>query len=140
MPSKPFLRSGVKPGGLPAAFAAVPGIEQVGETVVDEARDRQQHGIAEEGCQPTLAGRRAPDCDRDIGADEQPSRRIGGVQPAPDVLQPRAVAGECGRVEIDVSKFDPAGLDRLDEQLLLMPDAGVVRQGTACCTRRSVQS
>ena len=45
---------------LPPPFAPVPGIKHVGETIVDEARDRQHDGIAKERGQPALARRRAP--------------------------------------------------------------------------------
>jgi hypothetical protein len=46
---------------LPAVLAPVPGIEEIGEAIVGEARQRQSDGIAEQRRQPALARCRPPD-------------------------------------------------------------------------------
>src|ERR1700754_2621170 len=79
---------------LPAPLPSIPRKQQIGEAVIAEARHRPHHGIAEQRREPALAGRRAPDRDRDIGADDQPPRFVGRMQPAPYIIERRAVSGE----------------------------------------------
>src|ERR1700704_2048066 len=75
--------------GSPMPFAPVPGVEQIGETIIGEACDGPDDGIAEERGQPTLARRPAPDCDRDVGTDDEATCFIRGMQPAAHVLERR---------------------------------------------------
>src|SRR5712664_3947760 len=90
----------------PMPFTPVPGVKQVGEAVIDEARDRPHDWVAEERRQPALARRRAPDRDRDVGADDEAALFIRGVEPATDILERGAVGRERPRLQIDVAEFD----------------------------------
>src|SRR5262249_49410612 len=56
----------------PTALPPVPGVEQIGEAVVDEARQRPHRRIAEQRREPALAGGEPPDRERDVGADQEP--------------------------------------------------------------------
>src|SRR5262245_38359903 len=47
----------------PMPLATVPGVEQIGEAVVDEARDLAQHRQSQHARQPAVAGRATPDLD-----------------------------------------------------------------------------
>src|SRR5262245_41313486 len=54
--------------------AAVPGVEQSGETVVSEARDLPQHWQPQQVAEPDIAGGTPPDFVRPMAANvEQPS-------------------------------------------------------------------
>ncbi len=113
---------------LPMSLAPVPGVEQVGEAIVDQAGERSDHGIAEERCEPALPRRHPPDFDRDIGADDQAAGFVGGMEPAADVLERGPMGGERFRCEIDVAELDRAGLDRSDELVALAIDAGIANR------------
>ena len=47
------------------------------------------------------------------------------MQPATDIFQRGAVAGERRRLEIDVAALDPAWIDRLDQTPFLPGNAGI---------------
>ncbi|CDX24250.1 hypothetical protein MPLB_430022 [Mesorhizobium sp. ORS 3324] len=113
---------------LPAALAPVPGVEQVGEAVIGKARQRQRDRVAEECRQPAFARRHPPDCDRNVGADQQPAPGVGRMQPAPNVLQRGAVSGQHRRLGIDVPELDAAGFDRFNQPPPLAPDAGIANR------------
>src|SRR5713226_3950585 len=115
---------------LPMSFAPVPGVEEIGEAVVDQARDGPHDRIAEERGEPALAGCQAPDRDRDIGADEKAPGVVRGMEAPAHVLERRAMGRERLRLEIDVAKRDRSCLDRGDEPVALAIDAGVA-DGTA---------
>jgi hypothetical protein len=106
-------------------LAPVPGVEDVGEAIIGEARDRTHDRVAEERRQPVLAGSDAPDRDRNIGTDDEAAGFVGGMQATAHVLERRAMTGERLRIKIDVAKFDRSGLDRGNELVALAIDAGV---------------
>src|SRR5262245_38973639 len=107
------------------AFAAVPGVEQIGEAIVDEAgnlaHDRQAHQPAE----PCVARCAQPDLGGTVGADEQPSFGIDRVQPAAHVLDPRAKNGESLRLEIDIAELDRTGAGCTHEPAALPLDPAI---------------
>ena len=76
------------------SLAAVPGMEQIGEAVVDEACDRPDRRQADEPRQPSVARRELPDRDRAIGADLQPPVGIDCMQATPHVFQSGALLAE----------------------------------------------
>jgi hypothetical protein len=107
------------------SLAAVPGIEQIGETIIGEARDRMDDGKGERPPKPDIAGSSQPDCDRTIGPEMQSTFGVDGMQAAANVFHAGAEAGERIGLEIDVAKFDRAGFGRAHEAATLPVDAGV---------------
>jgi hypothetical protein len=71
----------------------VPGVEQIGETVVDQTRDLTKDRQADEPAEPGIARRISPDRDGAIGADMEPTAGIDCVQAAAHILKPGAEAG-----------------------------------------------
>src|SRR6476660_4444468 len=94
---------------LPMALALVPGKQPVSKTVVDETRQRQDSPVAEEPRKPRLAGRDAPDGDRNVGADDQTAALVGRMQPAPDIVERSTEACQRIGLLVDVAKGDAAG-------------------------------
>src|SRR5712691_12368037 len=111
-------------------FAPIPGVEQIGEAVIAEARDGPHERIAEQRGEPAFARRQAPDRDRGIGADDEAAQFVRGVEPAADILERSAMTRERLRLEIDVAKFDRSGGDRGHELVALAIYTGVA-DGTA---------
>lgn len=109
----------------PTPVSLVPGEQQVGKTIIGEAREWQHYGIAEQRREPAFAGRDAPDRYRDIGADDQPPGLIGGVQAAANVVE-RSPKG-CKRIGllVDVLEGDVAGADCREQLVALPVDARV---------------
>lgn len=107
---------------------AVPGVEQIGETVVDQMRNLTNDWQADEPAEPGIARRISPNCDRAIGADMEPIVGIDCVQAAAHVLKPGAEAGQRIRLDIDVAEFDDAGAGGAGEAAALEVDAGVTNR------------
>ena len=74
------------------SLAAVPGIEQIGETIIGEARDRMDDGKGERPPKPDIAGSSQPDCDRTIGPEMQSTFGVDGMQAALTLMQSRPEA------------------------------------------------
>ena len=87
----------------------VPGVEQIGKTVVDKTRDLTNDWQANEPAEPGVARRISPNRDCAIGADVEPAVGIDRVQAAAHVLKPSAEARQRIRLEIDVAEVDDAG-------------------------------
>src|SRR5262249_54477608 len=109
----------------PTPHSLIPGKQQIGKAVITEASHGQHHGIAEQRRKPSFAGRRAPDRDRDIGADDQPPRLIRRMQPPPHVIERRAVRGQRIRLFVDIPERDAAGPHRCHELVALPVDAAI---------------
>ena len=107
------------------ALALVPGELAIGEAIIKEARQRQHDPVAGKPRQPAFARRRAPQRDRDIGADDQPPALIGGVQAAADVVERGAVRRQRIRLIVDVAEFDRPGAHGVEQLVALPIDAGV---------------
>src|SRR5262245_126606 len=105
--------------------AAVPGVEQSGETVVSEARDLPQHWQPQQVAEPDIAGGTPPDFDRTIGADVEAAFGFHTVEPAPYVLDPCTEAHEGIRLQVDVAELDRTGAHRPHEAPLLPFNAAV---------------
>src|SRR5580704_9129030 len=67
---------------LPVSFAAIPGVEQIGEPVIAETGDLMNARQADQRGEPAIAGGRAPNGDRAIGADMEAAIGIDAVQSA----------------------------------------------------------
>src|SRR6516165_10132844 len=115
---------------LPTPLPLVPGEQKIGETIIEEARERQHRAVAKQGGDPALAGSCAPDRDCDIGADNEPALRVGRMQAATHVVE-RGAAG-CKRIRllVDVLEGDLARTDRR-EQLAALPVDAAVTDGAA---------
>ena len=94
---------------------AIPRIEQIGKTVVDDARDLTNDGQADEPAEPGIARRVSPNGDSAIGADMESAVRIDRVQAAAHVFEAGAEARQRIRFPIDVAEFDDAGADGTEE-------------------------
>jgi hypothetical protein len=90
-------------------FPAVPGVQQIGETVVDQTRDLTNDWQANEPAEPDISRRISPNRDGAIGADMELIVGIDCVQAAAHVFKPGAEARRRIRLEIDVAEFDDAG-------------------------------
>jgi hypothetical protein len=110
---------------LPAAFPAIPRVQQIGKPIVRDARDRPDHRQSDEPPEPDVTRRSKPDRDHAVDPGVKPVRGIDGMQPAPDVVDPDAEAGERIRLEIDVTKIDCARSSRANQSMLLPVNAGV---------------
>src|ERR1700722_1930621 len=97
------------------ALPAVPGIEQIGEPVVDDARDLTNHGRADQPPKPYVTGGPEPGLDGAIGPDIQPALGVHGMQAAAHVFDPGTEAGKHVGLEIDVAKLDSAGAGCTDK-------------------------
>src|SRR5262249_5960868 len=103
-----------------SAPSLVPGKQRVRKAIIDIARERQHHGIAEQARNPPLAWSRAPDGDRDIGADDEAALRVGRVQATTHVIERGAVCGERSRLNVDILEGDVA-CSNCCEQLVALP-------------------
>jgi hypothetical protein len=74
-------------------LAAIPGVEHIGEAVVNEDADAADARQAQHAPEPGVARRAQPDRDGAIGADMEPAIRIDAMEAATDVLDPGAEAG-----------------------------------------------
>src|SRR5262245_51182385 len=110
---------------LPMALAAVPRVEPVGEPVVGKAGQPAQAGQAHQSTEPAGARRPPPYLDGAIGTDMQATIGVDGVEATTHVLDAGSEAGQRRRLEIDVAKFDGAGLRGADEPIALPRDAGI---------------
>ncbi len=108
--------------------APVPGVEKVGKAVVNETGDRPHQRMAENGGEPALTRGQPPDCDRNVGADEQAAGCVGGVQPATHGVDRNAVSCERLGLQIDVVERDLARLDGGDQLGALAADAGIANR------------
>src|SRR5262249_21623437 len=86
----------------------IPGEQQIGKAIVAKARHREHDRIAEQRRQPSLARRRAPDRDRDIGANDEPPRFIRRMQPPPHIIERCAIGGQRIRPRVDILERDAA--------------------------------
>src|SRR5262249_6470891 len=109
----------------PMSLPAIPGIQEIGETVVGEARDLDHAGQADEASEPGVARRAPPDFDGAIRADMELAFGIERMQAPPHVLDIGAEAGEGIWLEVDVAKLDRAGSRRLQQAIPLPVDAGI---------------
>ena len=91
------------------AVPAIPRVQQIGKPVVGEAGNRPDHRQADEPPKPDVAGRSQPNRDRAVDSRVEAIVGIDRMQPAPDVVDPKAEARERIRLEIDVAKVDRAG-------------------------------
>jgi hypothetical protein len=120
------LRDGVCPASaLPMPLPAIPSIEQVGESIIAEARHLMDHREAKHPSKPDVAWGAKPNGDRTIRTDVQVALCINGMQPATHILDPGAEAGEHIGLEIDVSELDHASSGGTDESTVLPIDARV---------------
>src|ERR1700739_4055423 len=106
-------------------FAAVPGGEKVGETIVAETSDLARYWQTQQSCNPRMPRCTPPDLNCAVGADEYPPFGINPVQPAPHVLDPGTVTGERRGLQIDIAKLDGAGSTCAQKPLLLPFDAAI---------------
>jgi hypothetical protein len=106
-------------------FPAVPGVEQIGKTVIDQTRNLTNDWQANEPAEPGISRRISPNCDGAIGADMEPIVGIDCVQAAAHVLKPGAEARQRIRLEIDVAELDDAGAGGAGQAAALEVDAGV---------------
>src|SRR5262249_32984483 len=104
--------------------------QRVRKAIIDIARERQHHGIAEQARNPPLAWSRAPDGDRDIGADDEAALRVGRVQATTHVIERGAVCGERSRLNVDILEGDVA-CSNCCEQLVALPVDAAVTDGAA---------
>jgi hypothetical protein len=104
---------------------AVPGVEQIGEPVISEARNLMDHRQAEQPPEPSLARGSQPNRDRAVGADVQPAVRIDRMQPATHVLDPDPETGKRVGRETNVKKLNRTGPGRTDQPAALPFDAGI---------------
>jgi hypothetical protein len=109
--------------GLPMPAPAIPGVEQIGEPIISDARNLMDHRQAEQAPEPDVARGSEPNCDRAVGADVQAAVGVNPMQPATHVLDPGAEAGERIGLETDVTKLDSAGPGRTGEPVALPLDA-----------------
>src|SRR5215475_4236238 len=136
-------------------LAAVPSVEQVGETVVSEACDLAQHWQSQQVAEPDIPRGAPPDFDRAIGACVEPPFGIHTVETAPHILDPRTEARQGVRLQVDVAELDRTGACRLHEAPVLpfnaavtdgafgvVPDRelGVCHRGSPARTISAVQS
>ena len=104
---------------------AIPRVEQVGEPIIADARNRMDHGYAKHPSEPDVAWGAKPNGDRAISAYVQAALCINGMQPAAHVLDPGAEAGEHIRLEIDVPELDLASPGGPDEPAVLPLNASI---------------
>jgi hypothetical protein len=83
------------------AHAAVPGVEQIGETVIDGACDWLDERQTDEPGEPGVARREPPDGDGAIGADVETAVSVDRMQAAAHVFETGAEARQRVRLEID---------------------------------------
>src|SRR5262245_11951285 len=110
---------------LPMALAPVPLVEPVGEPVVGKGGQPTQARQAHQSAEPAGARRPPPYLDGAIGADIQATIGVDVVKPTTHVLDAGPEAVERRRREVDVAKFDGAGLRGADEPIALPGDAGI---------------
>src|SRR3984957_15835345 len=110
---------------LPVSFAAIPGVEQIGEPVIAETGDLMNARRADQRGEPAIARRRAPNGDRAIGADMEAAIGIDAVQPAAHIRKRGAEAGQRIGLEINVAEFDQSSAGRAPQPAALPIDAGV---------------
>ena len=65
---------------LPMPLPAIPSIEQVGESIIVDARNLMDHGKAKHPAEPDIAWGSKPNGDRAIRAYVQAARRAGNRQ------------------------------------------------------------
>jgi hypothetical protein len=117
-------RDGFRPA-LPMPPPAIPKVEQVGESIIADARNWMDQGEAKQRSEPDVARGSEPNGNRAIRAYEEATLRINGMQPTAHVLDPGAEAGEHIRLEIDVTELDHASPGCTDEPAVLPLDARV---------------
>src|SRR6267378_4490921 len=110
---------------LPTALPAIPRVQQIGAPIVHDARNWSDHRQADQPPEPDVTGRSKPDRDRAVDPRVKPVLGIDGMQPAPDVVDPDAEAGQRIRLQIDVTKIDGAGSGRANQPMMLPVNAGV---------------
>jgi hypothetical protein len=75
---------------------AIPNVEQVGESIIADARNRMDHGEAKQPSEPDVARGSKPNGDRAICAYVEAALRvINGMQPTAHVRDPGAEAGRA---------------------------------------------
>ena len=84
-------------------FAAIPRVEHVGETIIDDGGYAAEARQAQHPAKPDVAWRTQPDLDSAIGADMEPATRIDAMQTAADILDAGAEAGERLRLIVDAA-------------------------------------
>ena len=107
------------------ALAAVPGVEKIGEAIVDKTRDLARPWQAHQPAKPCVPRCTQPDLDSAIGTYKEPPFSVDRVQPAAHVFNPGAKSGESGRLEIDIAELDGAGAGGAYEPIALPIDSAV---------------
>ena len=110
---------------LPTALPPVPTVQQIGKPIIGKGRNRPDHRQPDQPPEPDVTRRPQPDRDRAIDPRVEPVLGIDGMQPAPDVVDPKAEAGQRIRLEIDVTKIDRTGARRANQSMMLPVNAGV---------------
>src|SRR6516162_3121083 len=83
----------------PTPVAAIPRVEEIGETVVSKAGDVTHHRQPQHATEPDIARRAPPDFDRAVGTDIEPIVRIDAMEAPPHILDAGAEAGKRLRLE-----------------------------------------
>jgi hypothetical protein len=104
---------------------AIPSVEQVGESIIADARNRTDRREAKQPPEPDVARGSKPNGNRAIRAYVEAALRINGMQPTTHVLDPGAEVGEHIGLEIDVTELDHASPGCTDEPAVLPLDARV---------------
>jgi hypothetical protein len=110
---------------LPAAFPAIPRVQQIGKPIVHDACDRPDHRQSDEPPEPDVTRRSKPNRDHAVDPGVKPVRGIDGMQPASDVIDPDAEPGQRIPLEIDVTKIDCTGSGCANQSMMLPVNAGV---------------
>ena len=92
----------------PSPPAPVPGKQPVGKAIIEEARERQRHAVAEQRGEPALPRSEPPKRDRDIRADDEAASLVGRMQPPSYVIERGSVVRQRVGLLVDVPEFDRA--------------------------------
>jgi hypothetical protein len=106
-------------------LAAIPGVKQIGEAVINDVGDRPDHRQADDAREPAVTRRELPDGDGAIGADVQVPVGIDRMEATAHIFQAGAETGERIGLQIDVAECDDAGASGLHQAIALPVDAGV---------------
>ena len=109
----------------PMAFAAVPSVKKIGETIVPKTSDLARDWQTQQSTEPRIPGCAQPDLDCTVGAYEEPPFGVDPVKPAAHVLDLGTKASESCGLQIDVAEFDCAGLGRAHQPAVLPFDAAI---------------
>jgi hypothetical protein len=88
------------------AFAAVPSVEKIGETIVPKTSDLARNWQSQQSSEPRIARCTQPDLDCAVGAYEEPPLGIDPIEPATHVLDPGTEPSESCWFQIDVAKLN----------------------------------